>query len=70
MDIACLEMQCRLLSRMESATAAGVKEGTLWELLSDELYDFCTASSEAQQPSTSTGSTLHHDKASSKNYYA
>jgi len=49
---------------MESASAAGVdaEERTLRELLSDELYDFCTASSEAQLPFTSTGSALHHDK--------
>ena len=48
---------------MESASAAGVEvvqtsveEQTLWDLLSNELYDFYTASSEAQLPSTSTGS--------------
>ena len=52
----------RVLSRMESASAAGVEEQTLRELLSDELYHFCTASSEAQLPLTSTGSALHHDK--------
>jgi len=47
---------------MESASVAGVEERTLRELLSDELYDFCTASSEAQLPSTSTSSALHHNK--------
>ena len=42
---------------MESTSAAGVEGRTLWELLSDELYHFYTASSEAQLPLT-----LHHDK--------